>query len=98
MADTKQIERLHAVVDGLVQGVGFRAFVADQAYELGIVGWGRNTYDGQVEVLAEGHRETLLTLADALREGPAISQVTQVTTEWQPATGEFDRFRVTYSI
>jgi len=97
MADAQQNERLHAVVDGLVQGVGFRAFVTDQAYELGIVGWVRNTYGGQVEVLAEGPREALLMLANALREGPPISQVTQITTEWQPATGEFDHFRVTYT-
>lgn len=97
MAETNQNERLHAVVEGLVQGVGFRAFVTEQAYQLGLVGWVRNTYGGQVEALAEGPREALLMFADALREGPPISQVTQVTTEWQSATGEFDRFRVTYT-
>jgi acylphosphatase len=98
MAEDKQTERLHAVVEGLVQGVGFRAFVADQAAELGVVGWVRNTYDGQVEVTAEGPREALLMLANALREGPPISQVTQVATDWQAATGEFDRFRVAYTV
>jgi len=97
MAGTDKNERLHAVVEGLVQGVGFRAFVTDQAYQLGLVGWVRNTYSGQVEVLAEGSRQALLMFANALREGPPISQVTNVSTEWQPATGEFDRFRVTYT-
>ncbi|HTX79109.1 MAG TPA: acylphosphatase, partial [Longilinea sp.] len=52
MAETNQNERLHAVVEGLVQGVGFRAFVTEQAYQLGLVGWVRNTYGGQVEALA----------------------------------------------
>jgi acylphosphatase len=48
--------------------------------------------------MAEGPREALLMLANALREGPPISQVTQVATDWQAATGEFDRFRVAYTV
>jgi len=46
--------RLHAVVRGSVQGVGFRATTFDEARRLGLAGWVRNRVDGTVEVLAEG--------------------------------------------
>ncbi len=86
--------RLHAFVDGTVQGVGFRMFVMEHAQTLGLAGWVRNTYDGQVEVLAEGEREKLERLLDKLRTGPRMAFVTEVKKDWQPATGEFGRFEV----
>jgi acylphosphatase len=45
---------LHAIVEGRVQGVGFRYFVLEVAELLGIYGWVRNRWDDTVEVLAEG--------------------------------------------
>lgn len=41
--------RVHAVVAGLVQGVGFRYFTVMTAGKLGLGGWVRNCYDGSVE-------------------------------------------------
>ena len=54
MSDTadKNVERLHATVEGFVQGVGFRHFVMRSAGGLGLTGWTRNRYDGAVEVIA----------------------------------------------
>ena len=46
--------RVHAVVAGLVQGVGFRYFTVMTAGKLGLGGWVRNCYDGSVEVEAQG--------------------------------------------
>jgi acylphosphatase len=86
--------RLHAIVEGRVQGVGFRYFVLDTASELGITGWVRNRYDQTVEVAAEGDREALEKLLTALRKGPRGSMVTEVKPEWQEARGEFSRFSV----
>ena len=47
---------LHAVVEGIVQGVGYRWFVVDEAQRLGIDGVVRNLSDGDVEVEAVGDR------------------------------------------
>lgn len=86
--------RLHAVVDGTVQGVGFRMFVLEYAQTLSLTGWVRNTYDGLVEVTAEGPQTNLEKLLDKLRTGPRAAFVTEVKKEWQPATGEFVSFVV----
>ncbi len=77
MSESEQI-RLHAIVKGRVQGVGFRAFVVETGHLLGATGWARNRWDGSVEVVAEGDQKTLEDLLAALQRGPRISRVTQV--------------------
>lgn len=87
-------QRLHALIDGSVQGVGFRMFVLDHAQALGVHGWVRNTYDGRVEVTAEGSTEKLAQLLEKLRLGPRAAFVTEVQKEWLEPTGEFSSFTV----
>ncbi len=91
------LARLHAIVDGTVQGVGFRAFVQETADRLQLTGWVRNLYDGRVEVLAEGPRSTLEALLEKLRTGPRMAYVSEVQKEWSAASGEFSAFRVVRS-
>jgi acylphosphatase len=86
--------RLHATVEGRVQGVGYRAFVEQNAYSLRLTGWVRNRWDGSVEVLAEGEHQDLETLLAVLYRGPRAANVSNIQVEWQIATGEFDRFSV----
>lgn len=86
--------RLHAVVEGHVQGVGFRYFVVDRAASLRLTGWVRNTLEGDVEVTAEGERIALEMLLDGLRRGPRSAFVLNIREEWLPATGEFNHFDV----
>ena len=70
--------RLHVLVRGRVQGVGFRWFVREVARDLGLAGWVRNRSDGSVEVAAEGDPRTVERLSDMLREGPSGAVVTAV--------------------
>ena len=60
----------HVVVRGRVQGVGYRAFVADQARRLGIEGWVRNRRDGTVEVVVCGNADVIAEMIEACRKGP----------------------------
>ncbi|WP_232549613.1 acylphosphatase [Propioniciclava soli] len=53
-------------VDGLVQGVGFRWWVAGEAARLGVVGSAENLADGRVRVDAQGPSEAVDALVDAL--------------------------------
>ena len=86
--------RLHAVVNGRVQGVSFRYFVLEQAAGLDLKGWVRNRWDGSVEVTAEGSRLKLDQLLQALRQGPSMAHVEDVDFEWLEAKGEFPGFSV----
>ncbi|RMF43623.1 MAG: acylphosphatase [Anaerolineae bacterium] len=86
--------RLHAFVEGRVQGVGFRYFVQQRAAALEVVGWVRNRWNGKVEVTAEGTRPALEALLQALHRGPRSAWVRTVEAEWLPATGEFHGFHV----
>jgi len=66
---------LHFLIQGRVQGVGFRWFVQREASELELRGWVRNTEDGDVEVVAAGSPEDLTELRTSLRRGPRGSRV-----------------------
>ena len=61
---------LHFLIQGRVQGVGFRWFVHREASELDLRGWVRNTEDGDVEVVATGSATDLAELRASLRRGP----------------------------
>lgn len=86
--------RLHAIVEGHVQGVGFRYFVIDCAQELGLSGWVRNTFEGNVELFAEGSRPALEKLLANVQRGPRAAFVLAVHEEWQPATGQWSGFTI----
>lgn len=66
---------LHFLIQGRVQGVGFRWFVQREAGELDLRGWVRNTEDGDVEVVASGSAEDLAELRSSLRRGPRGARV-----------------------
>ena len=69
------------VVQGRVQGVGYRYFVLRQADALGVSGFARNRVDGAVEVVAEGKDAALADFEARLREGPAFAEVANVERE-----------------
>ena len=66
---------LHFLIQGRVQGVGFRWFVHREASELDLHGWVRNTEDGDVEVVASGSTDDLAELRASLRRGPRGARV-----------------------
>lgn len=69
---------LHFLIQGRVQGVGFRWFVHREASELELRGWVRNTEEGDVEVVAAGTAEDLTELRGSLKRGPRGSRVDRV--------------------
>ena len=90
------MERLHAVIHGEVQGVGFRYFMTRHAQARGLRGWVRNRSDGGVELVAEGERAKLDELLEAARLGPRHARVAGVEARWSEAKGGLGLFDLTY--
>jgi acylphosphatase len=76
--------RVHVIVEGLVQGVGFRWFVARHAERRSLRGYVRNRMDGSVEVEAEGEKALLEEFVGQLRTGPRSAMVEHMAVEWLP--------------
>jgi acylphosphatase len=75
------MKRLHFVVTGRVQGVGFRYFCYEEATRLGLTGYARNLRDGSVEIEAEGDEQALDEFAASLTRGPRAAKVENVSQE-----------------
>ncbi len=82
------------IVQGLVQGVGFRYFVLRRATGLGLTGHVTNLYDGSVEIVAEGSRSGLEELIREVKVGPRAAAVRDVKIEWLEPTGSFQGFDI----
>ena len=74
----RHMNRIHLIVHGRVQGVGFRHFVTREARALDLAGTVRNRPDGTVEVEAEGGPGALAQLVAAVRRGPIGARVEHV--------------------
>ncbi len=65
-------------IRGHVQGVGYRAFVEDEAVARGLKGWVRNRRDGSVEALIAGEPQAVDAMIAACRRGPRSARVDAV--------------------
>ena len=75
----------HLLIEGRVQGVGFRYSLARQAQSRGVAGSAANRPDGAVEVVLEGEQEAVESLVRWCAEGPRGAVVERVdVSEEQP--------------
>ena len=88
------IVRAHIVIEGRVQGVGYRAFAHRNAIREGLSGWVQNLSNGRVELEVQGPHERIEVLLAVLRNGPSLAQVDQLHVNWVDAHQESEEFRV----
>lgn len=88
--------RAHVFVSGRVQGVFFRQTIQQRAESHGIMGWVKNLPDGRVEAVFEGEEDAVKALVGFSRKGPSGAIVTGFSVDWEPFTGEFGDFEITY--
>jgi len=66
------------LVEGLVQGVGYRYAFSDVAEALGLRGWVRNRADGSVEACVHGAPEAIGKIVEWAHKGPPAARVRNV--------------------
>jgi len=91
-----EIKRAKIIVNGLVQGVGFRYFVMKHAENLNLKGYTQNLFTGEVLTEVEGEKATILDLINKVKIGPSKSHVANCFIEWSEIKNEFTRFEVRY--
>jgi acylphosphatase len=82
------VVRKRVVVEGRVQGVGFRVTCARQAQAAGVGGMVHNLPDGRVEAIFEGSAESVAALVAWCERGPAFAQVRGVHVVDEDPRGE----------
>ena len=85
---------VHVMIMGIVQGVGYRAFVDRQATSLGLCGWVRNRKDGSVEAIFSGEAASVNAIPTACQRGPHLAMVEEVRVTERSVDGEQREFDV----
>ncbi len=88
-------KRIHAFVNGRVQGVGFRYFAQRAADYYNLTGWVKNCGDNRVKIVAEGEVRILNEFIQTLEKGPSLSNVTSLDVEWMEPQGQYTSFNIT---
>jgi acylphosphatase len=69
------VKRVHIIVSGVVQGVGFRYYTKNEAESLKLTGFVRNKSDGSVEIEAQGTDKAIEQFLEWAKHGPANASV-----------------------
>lgn len=88
---------VEVLIEGSVQGVGYRYFAQRRAQERGLTGYAVNLRDGRVKVRVEGDRETIEAYVRALEAGPPLARVERFSVTPVPYTGQYRDFTVRFS-
>ncbi len=90
----EEVERVHVLYTGHVQGVGFRYSVLREASHWDVAGYVRNLPDGRVELEAEGPPEQIRGFLEAIRSGPLRRFIRREEERRLPASAGFDGFEI----
>jgi acylphosphatase len=85
------------LVEGRVQGVGYRVFAQRRALDRGLTGYTVNLRDGRVKVRVEGDRSRIDEYVRDLEVGPPLARIDGVTVTPLPYTGQYRDFSVRFS-
>lgn len=68
----------HLLIEGRVQGIGYRDWLVREASAQGLAGWVRNLPDGRVEAVVAGPEPAVMALLTACRRGPRLARVDRI--------------------
>ncbi|MFY7960209.1 MAG: acylphosphatase [Elsteraceae bacterium] len=72
---------IRLTIAGIVQGVGYRDWMAREAQALDLAGYVVNRRNGTVEALIDGEADDIATMIEACRRGPRLAKVSAISQE-----------------
>jgi acylphosphatase len=87
-------QRIHIIIYGRVQAVGFRESAKREALKLGLTGWVKNNANRSVELVAEGDRKKLDELSEWCKNGPIGAEIEYVDLKLEEHKGYFEGFAI----
>ena len=84
---------IRVLIQGLVQGVGFRSWIRRMAQQRGLYGWVRNRREGGVEAVFHGEEVALDSILHLCRQGPPMAFVEKVDVDDAAAAPTDPEFR-----
>ena len=87
---------VHLIVEGRVQGVGFRYFSQRAGLANNITGYVRNLPDGNVEIEAVGENQKIIKFINSIRNDHPYARVLNIQQNEIPVTEKYKSFQITY--
>ena len=88
---------VEVLVDGRVQGVGYRNFAQRRAHERRLTGYAVNLPDGRVKIRAEGDLEAIDQFVRDLGGGPPLARVERVAVNPVAFSGRYREFGIRFT-
>lgn len=88
--------RYSMIVEGRVQGVGFRYFLQVTASELNLTGWCKNLMNGNVEVEVQGLKDDILLFISQIKKGNRFVKVYNINIDTIPTIDNEKKFFIKY--
>src|SRR5262245_14391229 len=88
---------VEVLVEGRVQGVGYRNFAQRRAQDWRLTGYAVNLSDGRVKIRAEGDLDAIEEYVRDLGKGPPLARVDRVDVSAVPFTGRYGDFGIRFS-
>lgn len=86
--------RYYIVVDGRVQGVGFRYYCQMNASSLNLTGWIHNMSNGMVEMEIQGKENLLLKFISIINRGNYFIRVTSLSKKEIAVIPDESKFKI----
>ena len=92
----ENLARAEIIINGLVQGVGFRYFIYKNALSLSLKGYTKNLYTGEVLTVVEVTKNQIEELYKKIIIGPSHASVRKHNIIWHDPKNEFQNFEITH--
>ncbi|AJH01282.1 acylphosphatase [Clostridium beijerinckii] len=88
--------RYSAILQGRVQGVGFRYFIQLTACKLNLTGWCKNLMNGNVEIEVQGLENNVLSFVSEIKKGNGFARVSDIDLNILPVLDGEKKFSIKY--